>query len=106
MSDIRPFQFIQIHSLLSQSVLWQYAHSTYRISSIKVLTSLDYNPTPSKIIYKTILYAFLCGNMDSKIHTTFNILGAIAAGHETPQSISNAVFQVHAHHKHSPQKKI
>merc|ERR1711994_756554 len=38
--------------------------------------------------------------------TTFNILGAIAAGHETPQSISNAVFQVHAHYKHSPQKKI
>ena len=35
----------------------------------------------------------------------FNILGAIAARHETPQSISNAVFQVHAHHKHSPQKK-
>merc|ERR1712079_853093 len=38
--------------------------------------------------------------------TTFNILGAIAAGHETPQSISNAVFQFHAYHKHSPKKKF
>ena len=37
--------------------------------------------------------------------TLFTILGSLAAGNETLQSMSKADFEVHARHKHrSPQK--